>query len=398
MFESIRSAFKGVEQHLLRALVLRLALVAASGLLDHHLPVKYTDVDYLVFSDAAAHVAAGRSPYQRHTYRYPPILAWLLVPNLWLHPAFGKVLFSLADVAVGLLIHRLLLAGGIEAATAATFAQAWWLNPIPIVICTRGSADALTACLVLAALLAAQKARPGLTGLLMGTAVHLRLYPVVLGFNFLAACSTNSARFRLCLAGAVSFGLLTWFSWLFYGHEFLEHSYLYHLDRRDARHNFSPLFYPLYLMGAKAAWLGTLSLVLQAALVITVAMAFAKRKADLPFASFCACAIFVAYNKVVTAQYFIWFLSLLPACAARLRVSATRALVLTGIWLVTQVTWLLPAYLLEFQGLNTFLLIWLYSLAFFIVNVFVLAELAACYQPAPPPHHTTRPKPRTVRR
>ncbi|CAB3372332.1 Hypothetical predicted protein [Cloeon dipterum] len=398
MLEAVRSSIQGVERHLLRALALRLALVALTGALDAHLPVKYTDVDYLVFSDAAAHVADGRSPYLRHTYRYPPLLAWMLVPNLWLHPAFGKVLFSVADVTVGLLVNRLLLAGGFEAATAASFAQAWWLNPVSVVICTRGSADALTACLVLGALLTAQRSRPGLAGLLLGTAVHLRLYPVVLGFNFLAACSSNLARFRLILAGAVSFGSLTWISWLAYGHEFLEHSYLYHLDRRDARHNFSPLFYPLYLLGAKAAWLGTLSLVLQAALILSVAVAFAKRKADLPFASFCACAIFVAYNKVVTAQYFIWFLSILPACAPRFRVSSTRALVLSAIWLVTQLTWLLPAYLLEFQGLNTFMLIWLYSLSFFVVNVFVLAELAASYQPAPPPHNTTRPKPRTVRR
>jgi len=124
---------------------------------------------------------------------------------------------------------------------------------------------------------------------------------------------------------------------LAYGQQFLDESYLYHLSRRDARHNFSPLFYPLYLEGIEAAWLGTLSLLLQGALVVTVALTLAKRKADLPFASFCACALFVAYNKVVTAQYFVWFLSLLPAAAPRLRVSTPRALVLTALWLVTQV-------------------------------------------------------------
>lgn len=80
--------------------VLRVVLIAYGEWQDEHMEVRYTDVDYLVFSDAASLVASGDSPYKRTTYRYSPLLAFLLLPNSLFHRSWGKFLFSSAGICI----------------------------------------------------------------------------------------------------------------------------------------------------------------------------------------------------------------------------------------------------------------------------------------------------------
>ncbi|ETW85961.1 glycosyltransferase family 50 protein [Heterobasidion irregulare TC 32-1] len=105
--------------------VLRIGLILYSEWHDARSVVKYTDIDYRVFSDATrftlnpgpgnhAQGFLGQwinigDPYTRQTYRYTPLLALLLSPNEWLHGSFGKYLFAGCDILAGVLIHRLLV-------------------------------------------------------------------------------------------------------------------------------------------------------------------------------------------------------------------------------------------------------------------------------------------------
>jgi phosphatidylinositol glycan class M len=154
---------------------------------DANSPVKYTDIDYLVFTDATRFVAHGQSPYERETYRYTPILAWLLLPtaqttgNPLVDAALfssGKVLFAAADLVAGWLLERV-LARSMDGASARKFAAIWLLNPMVATISTRGSSEGLLGVLVMALLSAVMARRITLAGLLLGFSVHFKIYPFI---------------------------------------------------------------------------------------------------------------------------------------------------------------------------------------------------------------------------
>lgn len=128
---------------------------------------KYTDIDYAVYTDGARHVRSGNSPFDRETYRYTPFLAHLLSPLLDHGDgglgARGKILFCFADVLVGCCIYLILrLTSSSSAGSHLRTTGLWWLyNPLPINICTRGSAESLMPLLpVLATVLVTQVRLP----------------------------------------------------------------------------------------------------------------------------------------------------------------------------------------------------------------------------------------------
>ena len=413
------------------AAVLRVGGIAFGAWQDATLPVKYTDIDYAVFTDGARAVHASngtRCPYDRATFRYTPVLALVLVPNITLHPAFGKVLFCLCDLIVGVLIRRLVVAtarpvpGG-SARDATLAAAAWLFNPFAFNISTRGSSESVMAALVVGTLWALASRRLVTGAVLYALAVHIKIYPAVFAIPIYVAlgptgalagtlAETNMARrdgagggggwWRAAVdfltptrervvfiaAGVTSLAVVTGAMYAWCGDEFLEHTYFYHLVRRDHRHNFSLYHYHLYLTfeaGARSRLLGLAAFLPQAVLLSAIGLAFA---ADLPFAVFVQTAVLVVFNKVVTAQYFVWYYSLLPLLGGRLDLSGAASVALALLWQGTQLAWLAAAYYLEFEGRNTFRFVWGAAMLFFIVNVGILVVILRAYRGIGPPRRT----------
>ena len=197
------------------ALALRLAIIALTEVFDRRSQSSspaYTDVDYYVFTDAAQLLLTGRSPYDRATYRYPPILAMIATINHLVHPAATKVVFSVVDVVAGLVMDAIIrqdrgpVAASSSSATSATqtatqaVSLGWYFNPIVINISTRGSADSLPCALTLLAMLGGLAGRRGggkdtenghgqqrfwrwlavgYGAIAHGAAIHLKLYPII---------------------------------------------------------------------------------------------------------------------------------------------------------------------------------------------------------------------------
>uniref|UniRef100_A0A2N9IBA6 GPI mannosyltransferase I n=1 Tax=Fagus sylvatica TaxID=28930 RepID=A0A2N9IBA6_FAGSY len=119
--------------------IFRAILILYGEWQDTHMEVRYTDVDYLVFSDAASLMASGKSPYLRSTYRYSPLLAFLLIPNSIFHHSWGKFLFSASDLLVGYFIRSILKLRGVPENLCVSTVMVWLFNPFTFTIGTRGN-------------------------------------------------------------------------------------------------------------------------------------------------------------------------------------------------------------------------------------------------------------------
>lgn len=280
--------------------------------------MKYTDIDYSVYTDAAKYVLAGGTPYDRHTYRYTPLLAYMMLPcELWFEN-FGKCLFILFDIFAGYLIERILreMAAStpsklLSESTINALTCTWFFNPIIFNVSTRGNADTMIAYLVLLTLYLLLKQRYILAALAFGASVHFKIYPIIYAlpmflyidhakpgaFSVRGFFSKNRLLFTVISAG-LFLGSIAFF-YMKYGWVFLYETYLYHFIRKDNRHNFSVYFYYIYLnFEGVTAVRAALTFLPQVVLVIFAGVKFFR---DLPFCLFIQTFAFVIFNKVCTA-------------------------------------------------------------------------------------------------
>lgn len=333
------------------AVVFPLAALLRVGLLfyglyqDNNSAMKYTDIDYMVFTDASRFMSQGQSPYLRDTYRYTPLLAWLLIPTAWqpswLWFSFGKVLFALADLVAGWLLLLVLRTEypTMSEKSRLKYASIWLLNPMVATISTRGSSEGLLGVLVMALLWAVLTRRTVLAGLLLGFGVHFKIYPFIYAPSviwFLSPATTNKdkatsprsqkqenvslldrvlgfvtrERITVTAISLLTFSGLNLWMYSLYSYPFLQHTYLHHLTRIDHRHNFSPYNTLLYLSSsatgdaaAESQGLQFESLAFIPQLVLsTIAIPLILAKKSLPGAMLAQTFAFVAFNKVCTSQ------------------------------------------------------------------------------------------------
>ncbi|CAG0920594.1 unnamed protein product [Notodromas monacha] len=375
-------------------ILVRFAFVLYGMYQDAHMLVKYTDVDYKVFTDASRHVVNGRSPFERHTYRYTPLVAWMLVPNILLDPLWGKVIFSLADVACGFFIYVLVKSELLREQKyqniewiSVKAACLWLYNPLTIVVSTRGSADSIPSLLVLLTLVCLRGRSVKLAGVAFGLAVHFKIYPIIYSLPIFLSLRSNPNRvtwsdfwkWNRTQITFVGLSLLT-FAGLFilcyslYGRVFINEAFLYHVTRRDTRHNFSVYFYLLYITPQIRSLMSVLLFSPQLMILGYTSVAFCSPN-KLYLGLFILTAVFVTFNKVVTSQYFLWYLVLIPLIAHKLEMTKAHSAVLFTIWGFAQLSWLMPAYFLEFEGRNVFFYLWVEGLAFLCANVGILSKI-----------------------
>lgn len=277
-----------------------------------------------------------------------------MLPNVFFLESFGKFLFVLFDLLCGFLIFKINEFNLADKSKNLYSILFWFYNPITIAIASRGNAESLMSFLVLNFVFFLKRKNFILSGLFYGLAIHFKIYPVtyalalvfyIVKFKSLIGKQkfTHIVKAILFNVNLLKFGLtaflvlssLTYFFYQKYGYIFLHETYLYHLIRKDVRHNFSPYFYMLYLTDTiELGLIKYLSFFPQFMLILSTSFYLHDQ---IELCLFFITFTFVTFNKVCTSQYFVWYLSLIPLIGPSLNIGIKKAIVCSLGWMLGQV-------------------------------------------------------------
>lgn len=245
------------------------------------------------------------------------------------------------------------------------------------------------------------------------TQINARAEPNMRGegccFRCLAVMAPHQLQWRSCavfvLVAGLTYAALVSACYDQFGVAGVQQSILYHFGRSDHRHNFAPHFLEAFLsygVTSEMASGGMMPRLLQSLAgfapqgAVIALLALRCTHESFPATLLLQTMVFVGMNRVCTAQYFMWYMCLLPVAFAasllqrRARPRARWLSLLPPLWLGAVGLWLLCAYQLEFCWellcdsigmceVNMFALVWYCSLLFYAVNIVCIAGCIAFF-------------------
>ena len=273
-----------------------------------------TDIDYWVYLDGARAITRGGSPYERHTYRYSPLLAQIMAPAVHWQP-FGKLLLVTVDLAAALYIKWFLdLDRNLSNRRKADLSALWLLNPLTAHISLRGSCESLTLLMLGKTLYHLKRFNQSkatyqfvAAALTYGLLVHFRVYPIIFALPFYLYLNHRRPFFHyrgICfglISGALFLALFAYY-FSYYGMEFARECFFYHFGRKDHRHSYSYFFVAQnYHYDKEDKLLGMLAKLPK---FLLVGLAGSKYYKNLGIAALLQTLIFIMFKEMIIGRNF----------------------------------------------------------------------------------------------
>lgn len=306
----------------------------------------------------------------------------------------------MCDILAGFVLYRILQDKKIS--NINLYLISLLFNPFLFVISSRGSCDGITTLLFYLLFYLISKEQLTLSGFVYGLLIHIRIYPIIFApmivFHFCYILNKDIIRNEagmiqkifIYIKSAFNIRILSFIIvtlllniillllfYRLYGYTFIYETYLYHTSRVDIRHNYSLFFYSIYLTYQQYEG-KIISLFSFVPIVLLIFSTSINLHQNIHIGIFILSFIFVTFNKVVTSQYFTWYLSLLPLVSTDIYLPEWTV-TLPIAWILGNLNWLFWANMLENNGKNVFMEVFISSVLFYSINCTIIGVIIFYY-------------------